>query len=404
MHVPVTPLGLEKVLHGHLPAADERTGIVVIRIDPPAAPQRDARAANVAPRSRGLDMPTVTIEGLPADGHPLLAGAIALQLLTLELVHAAGTNPDLIRREERAYRGRRGRREHVSGAPRSLASLLWGTADFLAGRASRAHPAAMVALVGQAVGLVALALVLALPRRGQRRDRSRRAAPALLGVVGVLAFYRALALGTMSIVAPIVATSAIVPVAAGVCSTASGRARCSGSAWSPRWPASCWPPSSPAAHAARRQAGAQARARSPRSRSGSRSSSSTRRPSTTRSPASAAARGSSRSRSWRDRPAQRARAPLRELPQARRIGLLDTGANTRVRDRHHRRPAEPRRRARRAVPGRHRRARLLPAPRAPAADAARRRDPRARRHPADQRIGNPHRLLASPASGRSLAT
>jgi hypothetical protein len=34
----------------------------------------------------------------------LLAGAMAAQLLTLELVLAAGTNPDLIRREEEPYR------------------------------------------------------------------------------------------------------------------------------------------------------------------------------------------------------------------------------------------------------------------------------------------------------------
>ena len=41
-----------------------------------------------------------------------------------------------------------------------LASLLWGTADFLAGRASRVHPAVLVALVGQAAGLLALTLIL----------------------------------------------------------------------------------------------------------------------------------------------------------------------------------------------------------------------------------------------------
>lgn len=33
----------------------------------------------------------------------LLQSAVALQLLTLGLVGLAGTNPDLIRREERAY-------------------------------------------------------------------------------------------------------------------------------------------------------------------------------------------------------------------------------------------------------------------------------------------------------------
>jgi len=103
VHVPVTPLGLEKVLHGHLPAADERTGIVVIRVDPTSRPQRDKRADDVRAAAAELRMPTVTIDDLP-EGHPLLAGAIALQLLTYELVLAAGTNPDLIRREQDAYR------------------------------------------------------------------------------------------------------------------------------------------------------------------------------------------------------------------------------------------------------------------------------------------------------------
>jgi len=103
LHKPVTSLGLEKVLHGHLPAADERTGIVVLRIDPTSAPQRDKRAGDVRAAVKELGMPTVTIDDLP-QGHPLLAGAIALQLLTYELVLAAGTNPDLIRREDPKYK------------------------------------------------------------------------------------------------------------------------------------------------------------------------------------------------------------------------------------------------------------------------------------------------------------
>lgn len=103
LHVPTTPLGIEKVLHGHLPAADASTGIVVLRIDPSAAAQRDKRARDVLAAVAELGMPAVTIDALP-EGHPLLAGAIALQLLTLELVHQAGTNPDLIRREQAAYK------------------------------------------------------------------------------------------------------------------------------------------------------------------------------------------------------------------------------------------------------------------------------------------------------------
>jgi fructoselysine-6-P-deglycase FrlB-like protein len=103
LHVPVTPLGIEKVLHGHLPAADDDTGLIVFRLDPTAAGQRDKRARDVLAAAAELAMPAIMIDDLP-EGHPLLAGAIALQLLTLELVHLAGTNPDLIRREEAAYK------------------------------------------------------------------------------------------------------------------------------------------------------------------------------------------------------------------------------------------------------------------------------------------------------------
>jgi drug/metabolite transporter (DMT)-like permease len=96
-----------------------------------------------------------------------------------------------------------------------IASLLWGTADFLGGQASRRHPAAMVACVGQATGFVALALVLAF-----HGVDAKALMPGLLtglvGAVAVLCFYRALAVGTMSIVAPVVATSATVPVLYGI--------------------------------------------------------------------------------------------------------------------------------------------------------------------------------------------
>jgi drug/metabolite transporter (DMT)-like permease len=104
----------------------------------------------------------------------------------------------------------------MSGAPAALlASVLWGTADFLAGRASRLHPAALVALVGQAAGLLALVLILAV-RGVDSGAFVPGALSGLVGAVAILAFYRALALGTMSVIAPIAATSAIVPVLAGV--------------------------------------------------------------------------------------------------------------------------------------------------------------------------------------------
>ena len=50
-YVPTTPMGAEKVLHGHLPAADASTGIVLLRFDPSFAAARDARAETSSRRS-----------------------------------------------------------------------------------------------------------------------------------------------------------------------------------------------------------------------------------------------------------------------------------------------------------------------------------------------------------------
>ena len=41
---------------------------------------------------------------VPALIAALAGSAIALQLLTVAMIHAAGTNPDLIRREDPVYR------------------------------------------------------------------------------------------------------------------------------------------------------------------------------------------------------------------------------------------------------------------------------------------------------------
>jgi drug/metabolite transporter (DMT)-like permease len=96
-----------------------------------------------------------------------------------------------------------------------LASLFWGVADFLAGRASRSYPAAIVAFAGQAIGLVALAVVLVFHGVDDQAIVPGLIA-GLLGAGAVLAFYSALAVGTMSIVAPITATCAVVPVLWGI--------------------------------------------------------------------------------------------------------------------------------------------------------------------------------------------
>lgn len=106
VHIPCTPLGVEKILHGHLPAADMHTGLVLLRFDPAQAMVRDARAASVAAAAAVLEMPTVQLARphLASRAEALIAGALALQLLTLELAAVHGTNPDLIRREQPLYR------------------------------------------------------------------------------------------------------------------------------------------------------------------------------------------------------------------------------------------------------------------------------------------------------------
>ena len=106
----------------------------------------------------------------------------------------------------------------MNGVPAALsASMLWGTADFLAGRATRRHPVVLVAFVGQLAGLLALLVILAFHGVNDQALLPG-AITGVFGIVGVTALYAALGLGTMSIVAPIAATSAIIPVLWGIAS------------------------------------------------------------------------------------------------------------------------------------------------------------------------------------------
>jgi drug/metabolite transporter (DMT)-like permease len=98
------------------------------------------------------------------------------------------------------------------------ASFGWGTADFLAGLQARRSPVVVVVLLSSAVGLTGLAVIVALRGIGPPEGRQLVAAIMVgaIGVLSVLAFYRALAIGAMSVVAPIAATSAAIPVLYGV--------------------------------------------------------------------------------------------------------------------------------------------------------------------------------------------
>jgi drug/metabolite transporter (DMT)-like permease len=94
------------------------------------------------------------------------------------------------------------------------ASLSWGLGDFLAGLRTRRLPVVTVLVVSQAAGLTTIALVVAVRGAGppDARHLLYGSLAGVCGAVGLAALYRGLAVGPMSIVAPISATAAAVPV------------------------------------------------------------------------------------------------------------------------------------------------------------------------------------------------
>jgi glutamine---fructose-6-phosphate transaminase (isomerizing) len=123
--LPAVAHQLETVRHGHLAAADETTGMVLIvsqgatqheqvmsRVDAVArsaqalgmplaailAPAADAQIAGRLTPAGRLVLPSV--EGLPAAAGAALTAALALQLLTERLARARGVNPDTLGRDD----------------------------------------------------------------------------------------------------------------------------------------------------------------------------------------------------------------------------------------------------------------------------------------------------------------
>ena len=126
--LPATMLDLETLLHGHLPAADASTAVVLVLAGRDGREARSARAqqamaaaarVGIAPGAllaAGLDAewpaflaPAGRVlvpeaEGLPAPVAALLGTAAPLQLLAERLARARGTDPDPVRRDQLAYR------------------------------------------------------------------------------------------------------------------------------------------------------------------------------------------------------------------------------------------------------------------------------------------------------------
>lgn len=127
-HLPATARDLETLLHGHLAAADATAGLVLILADRTGRARRAARARQALTAAQAIGVPAGTIVAagadadlpasltplgrlvipdgpdLPAAAAALLATAPALQLLAERLARTRGTDPDLLRRDEPAYR------------------------------------------------------------------------------------------------------------------------------------------------------------------------------------------------------------------------------------------------------------------------------------------------------------
>jgi drug/metabolite transporter (DMT)-like permease len=99
-------------------------------------------------------------------------------------------------------------------------SLSWGLSDFLGGLQSRRYSVLAVLALSQGLALVVLltAIAAGAPTAHDGAATAWAAASGVFGLVGLSAFYRALAIGRMSIVAPLSATGVFIPVLVGLAS------------------------------------------------------------------------------------------------------------------------------------------------------------------------------------------
>src|SRR5881275_738239 len=97
------------------------------------------------------------------------------------------------------------------------ASLTWGLADFFGPLQGRALGALRALVYVQIGGLAGIAVIVAVRGRGLQDAGAFLAIPAAIsGTLGLFAYYRGMAVGAMSVVAPIAGVSAVVPVTVGL--------------------------------------------------------------------------------------------------------------------------------------------------------------------------------------------
>jgi drug/metabolite transporter (DMT)-like permease len=99
------------------------------------------------------------------------------------------------------------------------ASLTWGVSDFFGPLKGRTLGALRVLVYVQLGGLIAIASIVAIRGKGPADPAVLFAVPAAIsGTLGFYAYYRGMAVGAMSIVAPIAGISAAIPVVVGIIS------------------------------------------------------------------------------------------------------------------------------------------------------------------------------------------
>jgi drug/metabolite transporter (DMT)-like permease len=119
-------------------------------------------------------------------------------------------------RRRRPGHGDAGRASELTLVALALAlgsSVVWGVADFSGGSLTKRLPAFAVTVVSQAAGFVALLVAVAVRGEVGGRSFALGVLAGMGGGAGLAAFYRALSLGTMSVVSPIAACGAVVPFA-----------------------------------------------------------------------------------------------------------------------------------------------------------------------------------------------
>jgi fructoselysine-6-P-deglycase FrlB-like protein len=126
-YLPTTSRSLETFLHGHLPATGPDTALVLVLLERGALAQRAARARQALAAAEVVGIKPGAILGeeaaalipdqltpggrvvvpdqpeMPNEAAALLGAAGPLQLLTLAIAAARGTNPDPIRRDDPRY-------------------------------------------------------------------------------------------------------------------------------------------------------------------------------------------------------------------------------------------------------------------------------------------------------------